>query len=94
MDPPSPVSDSQGLFLIQRSKFIHSQPSLKTFSSYLDSDAARSYPARGKLRYTMPSFEELLGIPVDQAYQLADFDFLFDASYTLETEVSVLNNAD
>ena len=85
MDLPSPVSDSQGLFLIQRSKFIHSQPSLKIFSSYLDSDSARSYPARGKLRYTMPSFETLLGIPVDQAYQLADFDFQFDGSYNLQT---------
>lgn len=50
---------------------------------FSDEDSMRSYPSRGKLQYSMPSFEELLGIPVDQSYQLADFDFLFDGSHRL-----------
>jgi hypothetical protein len=52
----------------------------------------KSYPARGKLQYSMPSFEQLIGLPVDQTYQLAEFDFLFDGTHTLKTEISILNH--
>ena len=46
----------------------------------------------GKLAYTSPSIEDLIGVPANQLWQLSYLDTLFDGDYNIKTQISVITD--